>query len=62
MIVPAILILGGMIFLTGSALMAFAWAARTGQFRDLEKAAEVIFDADEPVGMPTDRFPEKFKP
>ncbi|MCX7869443.1 MAG: cbb3-type cytochrome oxidase assembly protein CcoS [Terrimicrobiaceae bacterium] len=59
MIIPAILILGGLVFLTGSAILAFAWAARSGQFRELEKAAEVIFDEEEPVGMPTDRFPRK---
>jgi len=57
MIIPAILILGGILFLTGSAVLAFAWAARTGQFSNLEKAAEVIFDSDEPVGVATDHFP-----
>lgn len=59
MTVPAILILGGLIFLSGSALLAFYWAARTGQFRDLKKGSEVIFDHDEPIGTPTDQFPDK---
>lgn len=57
MIIPAILILGGLLFLTGSAILAFAWAARSGQFRNLQKGAEVIFDSDEPIGQSTDRFP-----
>lgn len=59
--VPAILILGGLIFLSGSALIAFYWAARSGQFRNLKKGSEVIFDEDEPIGQSTDRFPMKHK-
>ena len=62
MIIPAILILGGFIVLTGSAVLAFAWAARNGQFRNLEKGAEVIFDEDEPVGVTTDQFPSRKSP
>ncbi len=61
MIISAILILGGLIFLSGTALIAFYWAARDGQFRDLKKGSEVIFDEDEPIGQPTDRFPVKLK-
>jgi len=61
MMVPAILILGGLIFLSGSALIAFYWAARSGQFRNLKKGSEVIFDEDEPIGQSTDRFPMKHK-
>ncbi|MEX1119138.1 MAG: cbb3-type cytochrome oxidase assembly protein CcoS [Terrimicrobiaceae bacterium] len=59
MIVAGILILGGLIFLSGTALIAFYWAARDGQFRDLKKGSEVIFDEDEPIGRPTDHFPVK---
>jgi len=59
MITPAILIIGGLIFLSGSALIAFYWAAKTGQFRNVNSGANVIFDSDEPVGKPTDRFPDK---
>lgn len=61
MMVAAILILGGLIFLSGSALIAFYWAARSGQFRNLKKGSEVIFDEDEPIGQSTDRFPMKHK-
>jgi cbb3-type cytochrome oxidase maturation protein len=62
MMTPAILILGGLVFLSGSALIAFAWAASTGQFRNLKAGAEVIFDEDEPVGRATDRFPQPKRP
>lgn len=37
-------------------LLAFSWAATHRQFEDLEAAAESIFDADEPIGTPTDTF------
>jgi cbb3-type cytochrome oxidase maturation protein len=55
MLVATIVIL--IIMLIGSlgALFAFSWAATHHQFEDLEKAAESIFDADEPIGTPTDR-------
>ena len=61
MTIAAILILGGLIFLSGSAVVAFTWAAKTGQFKDLKKGATVIFDEDEPIGMRTDCFPTKRK-
>lgn len=44
------------VMLLGSlgALFAFSWAATHQQFENLEAAAESIFDADEPIGKPTD--------
>lgn len=36
------------------AMGAFIWAVRTNQFNNLNKAAYVIFDEDEPVGVFTD--------
>lgn len=36
------------------AMGAFIWAVRKRQFSDLNKAAYVIFDDDEPVGVFTD--------
>lgn len=62
MIISGILILGGLIFLSGSALIAFTWAAKTGQFQNLKQGASVIFDDEEPVGKPTDTFPDYRKP
>lgn len=46
------------VMLIGSvgALFAFSWAATHQQFENLEAAAESIFDADEPIGQPTDTF------
>lgn len=54
-----ILIIGGLVFLSGSAVLAFCWAIKDGQFRNLPAAPLIIFDNDEPVGMPTDRFPTR---
>ena len=44
------------IMLLGSigTVFAFSWAANHQQFENLESAAESIFDADEPIGTPTD--------
>lgn len=52
-----ILIFGGMIALSGSAFVALWWAVRSGQMTRLKDAPLTIFDEDEPVGAPTDRFP-----
>ena len=44
------------VMLAGSlgALFAFSWAATHQQFENLQEGAESIFDADEPIGTPTD--------
>ncbi len=55
----AILLILGFFFLGGSALFAIYWAAKTGQFSNVSEGAATIFDEDEPVGTPTDRFPAK---
>lgn len=47
----------GLVFLSGSAFVAFAWAARDGQLEELDRGAESIFDADDPVGVRGDAFP-----
>lgn len=39
----------------GGAVLVLAWAVADGQFDNITRAAEGIFDADEPVGRPTDR-------
>lgn len=53
--VIAILMVMGLI--AGSALAAFWWAAKHRQFEQVEEGSLTIFDADEPVGHITDRFP-----
>lgn len=52
-----LLLTGGIIFLSGSALLAFFWAVKDGQLENLPEAAASIFDEDEPVGKSTDKFP-----
>ncbi len=54
----------GLLFLialsiSASAVYAFSWASRRGEFRDLDAQARSIFDADEPEGVQTDFFPGK---
>lgn len=41
------LLILGLGLLSGSALLAFSWAARDGQLDDLESGARVIFEEDE---------------
>ncbi len=53
-----ILLLLGLLLLSGSALAAFFWAVNDGQLENLEAAPEVIFDAAEPVGERGDCFPD----
>ncbi|MBU6401570.1 MAG: hypothetical protein KGS61_14730 [Verrucomicrobia bacterium] len=51
------IVFGSLFLLTGSALLALRWAARTGQLRHFQKTALSIFDDEEPVGQMTDAFP-----
>jgi cbb3-type cytochrome oxidase maturation protein len=46
-----------LIGITVAAVLAFDWAAHSGQFRDQNAAARAIFDPDEPEGQATDAFP-----
>jgi cbb3-type cytochrome oxidase maturation protein len=54
-----ILLAAGLVFFGGTTLAAFYWAAKTGQFRNLEDGSKTIFDDDEPVGTATDAFADK---
>lgn len=40
-----------------SAVWALYWAVKHNQFKQLDRSASVIFDAEEPEGRPTDFFP-----
>lgn len=40
------------------ALWALGWSIAKGQYRDFAAGARSIFDEEEPVGQPTDAFPE----
>ncbi len=37
-----------------SAVYGLYWASKKGQLQNLEEGAKVIFDDEEPVGVPTD--------
>jgi cbb3-type cytochrome oxidase maturation protein len=51
--------LGSLLVFGTGAVFAFWWAMKTGQFENFERASQSIFDADEPVGQPTDVGPGK---
>ena len=57
MLVVSVVIWCSAVLLGLSAVWALVWAIRTGQFHGLRQGAEIIFDDQEPVGMPTDSFP-----
>jgi cbb3-type cytochrome oxidase maturation protein len=57
MIIVYLMIFGLLITLAVTALYGFYWSAKMGQFENLEDGSQSIFDADEPVGRPTDSFP-----
>ena len=42
---------------TTAAVLVFGWAARNGQFHDINRGARAVFDPDEPEGTTTDAFP-----
>lgn len=54
---PGALAVLTLVGLTLAAVFAFGWAARRGQFRNVNAGARVIFTPDEPEGRPTDSFP-----
>lgn len=51
------LVVAATLMFTGAAVFALAWSVKDGQFENFTKAAEAIFDADEPIGTTTDAFP-----
>lgn len=55
----SLLLIGGIVFLSGSAIAAFYWSVKDGQLGDLAEAAATIFDNEEPVGTATDKFPSR---
>jgi cbb3-type cytochrome oxidase maturation protein len=51
-------VVGSIICFGGATVLALGWAFRNGQFDNFQRGALSIFDADEPVGEPTDFFPD----
>ena len=62
MLIYYLITVGGLVFLTGSALLAFHWVLRTGQLKNPARIALQIFDEEEPVGEMTDWFPGRKPP
>lgn len=50
-------VVGSMVLFGGAAVLALGWAFKRGQFENFDRGARSIFDADEPIGEPTDAFP-----
>lgn len=50
-------VIGSMVLFGGAAVLALGWAFKHRQFENFDRGARSIFDADEPVGAPTDAFP-----
>lgn len=57
MFIVYVVIWGFTLAAAATAVWALAWAVQSGQFRDFRAGAASIFDAEEPVGRPTDFFP-----
>lgn len=51
------MVFGSILFFGSAAVLAMAWAFRNGQFENFSRGSRSIFDADEPIGEMTDRFP-----
>lgn len=56
-IVYYILVFGLIAVFSASVIWGLWWALRGGQFSNFQQGATSIFDEDEPVGRPTDQFP-----
>ena len=51
-------VVGSALLFGGAAVFALGWAFRNGQFDNFEQGARSIFGPDEPIGEPTDSFPD----
>jgi cbb3-type cytochrome oxidase maturation protein len=52
-------VVGSIVLFGGATVLALGWAFRNGQFDNFQQGAASIFGPDEPVGEPTDAFPDK---
>lgn len=64
MMIPPAVVLLVLVALIGAALAlaAFVWAVRNGQLDPTNAGASVIFDAEEPAGVPTDQILAREEP
>ncbi len=51
-------VIGSIVLFGGAAVLALGWAFRSGQFSNFDRGAKSIFGPDEPIGEPTDSFPD----
>ena len=49
---------GSIALFGGAAALALGWAFKSGQFENFDRGAKSIFGPDEPIGEPTDAFPD----
>ena len=56
--VRLVAVVGAILLFGGATVLALGWAFRSGQFDNFDQGARSIFGPDEPVGEPTDAFPE----
>ena len=59
MLVMWILFIGSFVILPVTAVLALRWAVRSGQLRNFQKGALLVFDEEEPVGQFTDHYPDQ---
>ena len=57
-LIASIFVYGLLFTLLVSVVWGMWWAVRGGQFSEFQKGARSIFDEQEPIGRPTDAFPE----
>jgi cbb3-type cytochrome oxidase maturation protein len=58
MLIVPVIIFAAIILMAISAVAAFTWTARRGEFDHLDQTAESIFDTEEPIGELSDIFPD----
>jgi cbb3-type cytochrome oxidase maturation protein len=61
-LISYILVFGLLGVFSASVVLGLWWAIRAGQFADFQRGATSIFDAEEPIGLRTDDFPERKLP
>ncbi|MGH9629813.1 MAG: hypothetical protein ACRD7E_15970 [Bryobacteraceae bacterium] len=57
--VAYLLIWGSVLVFGMTAVWALVWDIRSGEMSDFQAGAASIFDSAEPVGTPTDSFPQE---
>ena len=56
--VQLVLVVASILLFGGATVLALGWAFRDGQLDNFDQGARSIFGPDEPIGEPTDAFPD----